>query len=1475
MRVSIITCMLALSLMVANARVYEGDKATSTGRTSKIASRCLTPATSRDLDINNIRALIHTGGDMWWDLQQRAKYEVPKGSGKTALFAGSLWLGGVDVSNQLKVAAQRFRQGSGGGAGNVDFYTGPLRLDNAQTDGAMCSKFDKFFLTYKQEVSEFVAWNNAKKFDAENGTTTADANFPGYVVPQSIQDWPGNNEDPNYDFYLAPYVDVDGVEGYNWQGGDYPAYDIKGDTECRTDQLDQVYGDQNLWWVFNDNGDIHRESNGQPIGMEIRAQAFAFAANDEVNNMTFYNYKIINRSTFTLTNTYFGFWVDPDLGNYNDDYVGCDVEKGLGYCYNGDDYDESTAGALGYLDQPAAIGVDFFQGPFQDADGEDNAFGVGPGEAINGVGYGDGEVDNERFGMRRFLYHNNQNTVTATTDPSSATDYYNYLRGVWKDGNQMVYGGTGYPTGCGAPFSCRQSDFMFPGNSDPLGWGTGQIESEPWTEVTAGNVAADRRFIQSAGPFTLAPGASNYITVGVVWAQATSGGAQASLAALLNADRKTQAAFDNCFKILEGPFAPDLAFQELDRELILYIKNPVTSNNYKEQYSQKDPSNPAPDQIVTGTDPVTGNPIYYTLTDEEKEQWQTYYFQGYKIFQLKNKDVSITEIDNTNLARLVAQCDIKDGVSRIVNYEFDEALQLTIPRVKVEGRDNGIFHSLRITEDLFATENKTLVNHKELYYMAVAYAYNYSPYNEYDPNDPNKLGGQKLPYIQSGKAADGSSVKVFSAIPHKTDGKFDGTIINAQYGDGLEITRHEGRGNGGTFLRLTQESMDKIMSSTTWESSEITYEANAGPVLVKVIDPLNVPKGNFTLKLTEIDSLRNIEYNSANWELEFVGNILGKDTSIVFTSENTIDLGGEQLLLEVGLSIYFRQIDRIKDGAEDINLYQNAWIGAEIEFEDENTQWLGGVPDEDGTTTGTNWIRSGTTIVADDERLSDAKNQPSGAPDLQWADPKQTYESILGGTWAPFKLTAISPHGPAVFGPIPNAGTNMNNANMVNNRMEFLQSVDIVFTSDKSKWTRCPVIEMQEDNTVSVGAANKGHLRRSPSVDKNGVAFDTTGYGNLTSLPSSNNPDDPNFIGGYGMSWFPGYAIDVETGERLNIAFGEDSWLKAENGDDMIWNPTSKITEGPFNDTRLGGKHYIIVFRNNIVSDSRLDAFTTTSNINAQCPKYDHGEFLFKRLFEMETATVANIRARANQAVYSSGMWCSLPLVNPGFELLSLSEGLIPTKTTVRLRVATPYRAYVTGDFVSTNQPLPNTGYYFVERGPITYNGINYNRGSYFLGTAGETFTISLTANPNTADTTNNVRFTKNAARPYYTFNSDKYATIRGDIPTAQEALKLINVVPNPYYAYSAYESDRLDNRIKIINLPKTCEIKIYTTSGVLVRTLSKDDPNTTYLEWDLKNQARITVASGMYVIHVDAPGIGERVVKWFGMMRPIDLDAF
>jgi hypothetical protein len=120
--------------------------------------------------------------------------------------------------------------------------------------------------------------------------------------------------------------------------------------------------------------------------------------------------------------------------------------------------------------------------------------------------------------------------------------------------------------------------------------------------------------------------------------------------------------------------------------------------------------------------------------------------------------------------------------------------------------------------------------------------------------------------------------------------------------------------------------------------------------------------------------------------------------------------------------------------------------------------------------------------------------------------------------------------------------------------------------------------------------------------------------------------------------------------------------------------------------------------------------------------------------------------------------------------------------------------------------------------------------------------------------------------------------------------------VPNPYYGSSSYELNRTDNKVRITNLPNKCTIKIFTMNGTLVRTIKRDvtDQEDIYLgtavgagddikrskripfvEWDMKNQNNISVASGLYIIHIDAPNIGEKIVKWFGIMRPLDVQNY
>jgi hypothetical protein len=131
-----------------------------------------------------------------------------------------------------------------------------------------------------------------------------------------------------------------------------------------------------------------------------------------------------------------------------------------------------------------------------------------------------------------------------------------------------------------------------------------------------------------------------------------------------------------------------------------------------------------------------------------------------------------------------------------------------------------------------------------------------------------------------------------------------------------------------------------------------------------------------------------------------------------------------------------------------------------------------------------------------------------------------------------------------------------------------------------------------------------------------------------------------------------------------------------------------------------------------------------------------------------------------------------------------------------------------------------------------------------------------------------------NGGLPMYQFDMSGFEAEIGNSSVMDSALALINVVPNPYYAYSQYESGKLDKRIKITNLPEECTISIYNVNGTLMRRFVKGDPKTS-LDWNLTNHVDIPIASGVYLIHVKVPEVGERTLKWFGVMKPTDLNGF
>jgi hypothetical protein len=105
----------------------------------------------------------------------------------------------------------------------------------------------------------------------------------------------------------------------------------------------------------------------------------------------------------------------------------------------------------------------------------------------------------------------------------------------------------------------------------------------------------------------------------------------------------------------------------------------------------------------------------------------------------------------------------------------------------------------------------------------------------------------------------------------------------------------------------------------------------------------------------------------------------------------------------------------------------------------------------------------------------------------------------------------------------------------------------------------------------------------------------------------------------------------------------------------------------------------------------------------------------------------------------------------------------------------------------------------------------------------------------------------------------------------AKSRLDNIYVVPNPYVATNEIEppnrlpsQNRGERRIYFENLPMKCTIRIFTLSGELVKKIDHETNVDNGREfWNLLNIDGFSVAYGIYLAHIDAPGIGEKLIKF------------
>ena len=324
--------------------------------------------------------------------------------------------------------------------------------------------------------------------DAANFYAVSDENVTGWQI-QNIYDqyeydwmnWPSA--------WGAPFDDVDGNGSYD------PLIDIPG----------YPGADQTLWTIANDIptildndgnyiGTMETSFNlygSEPIGVELRITMWAYDIDHEkaLGNSVFKRAQLTyigleNTSPYinpdVLNKVYFTNWSDTDLGQYTDDFVGCDTALSLGYVYNGFETDDIYNEVFDMV--PPAGGYDFLKSPVDE--------------------------DGVELGMTAFTYFG-ANSSIADPDLSSysgSLQFFNLMEGflprpeypeqvAWTD-----------------PTTGESTNYAISG--DPIS-GDGWIDG---LELPPG----DRRIVMSSGPFAMNKGDTQDIVVALIGAQGMS-----------------------------------------------------------------------------------------------------------------------------------------------------------------------------------------------------------------------------------------------------------------------------------------------------------------------------------------------------------------------------------------------------------------------------------------------------------------------------------------------------------------------------------------------------------------------------------------------------------------------------------------------------------------------------------------------------------------------------------------------------------------------------------------------------------------------------------------------------------------------------------------------------------------------------------------------------------------------------------------
>lgn len=348
----------------------------------------------------------------------------------------------------------------------------------------------------------------------------------------------------------------------------------------------------------------------------------------------------------------------------------------------------------------------------------------------------------------------------------------------------------------------------------------------------------------------------------------------------------------------------------------------------------------------------------------------------------------------------------------------------------------------------------------------------------------------------------------------------------------------------------------------------------------------------------------------------------------------------------------------------------------------------------------------------------------------------------------------------------------------------------------------------------------------------------TTGYAGLSLLyadpASDNRPQPSNIFWAQLLNNEKYFTIQSSNAQSLyNILSGADKTLHANPGDRLT--PFVLLSAGPYN---LAPNSSIKIVTAEAVNGIPLEKALLGLNSQALLPKgldslkntIDRAKILFQNNYQVSSVPPPSPQIEifalpSNKTIALSWRPVEDNWVNPISGKADFREYKIYRSDRSFIGPFTMIRR------IDPKKTTDRTRYYDSQNNRWVYEDQTISLG------AGYFYSVTST------DSAGNESWLTNR-------NEDAITAVR----SPEENALNVRVFPNPFKEVSGFPTSGTENFIIFSNLPAVCKIRIYTSSGELLRILEHDNPNSGEEVWDQLTDARQRTSPGIYFYNVESP---------------------